>query len=291
MTGFGLFFHPFVSQRAPFPRDDCDHLWHDLLAVTDADQSGRRLTRDDFWEALVMGRLPPVTYRDLESPLLFAAFTGLIRVAYAFEADAAGVMNLIEFKTSVRKLIDCTLSIHSELHGMDNVPGNAQTRAQRARELTKMLTPCLFRAVDKDKGGSISVYEFALASLMLLAAIQGAPSDAPLLAGFAFRLVDSDGDGKVSLSELTKWVDLAVQHEMISIETRSEGIGPFGWFGTRILTPKQLAKKWFNLANFERKAALGPQEFAVLAPRLKVHATLQSTVLPSTNPYQSLHAM
>ena len=46
----------------------------------------------------------------------------------------------------------------------------------------------------------------------------GAPLDTPQLADLAFRVVDTDGDGLVTVAELKKWVVLGLEHEVVPRE-------------------------------------------------------------------------
>ena len=57
-----------------------------------------------------------------------------------------------------------------------------------------------------------------------IATLQGAPLDTPQLADLAFRVVDADGDGLVTVVELQKWVALALEHEVVDKELQFQGV-------------------------------------------------------------------
>lgn len=57
-----------------------------------------------------------------------------------------------------------------------------------------------------------------------IATLQGAPLDTPQLADLAFRVVDADGDGLVTVAELKKWVALALEHEVVDKELPFLGV-------------------------------------------------------------------
>lgn len=217
-------------------------------------------------------RMPPVSFHDLQRPFFFRLFEWVGRFTFACYSDASGVMTLDEFKCAVHKMIDLVLEAHSLSQGKAAAP--AEARAQAVRELTKHVVPAVFRVLDFDQNGSIGAFEFIRGALLLLATVQGAPLDTPQLADLAFRVVDADADGLVTSAELLRWVTLALEHGVTSADVLREPRGPFGWFGTRILTPAQLAKRWLAEADFDRDGKLLPQEFAVLAPRLRIHQTI-----------------
>ena len=54
--------------------------------------------------------------------------------------------------------------------------------------------------------------------------VPGAPLDTPQLADLAFRVVDADGDGLITVSELKKWVTLALEHEVVGKELQLLGV-------------------------------------------------------------------
>ena len=190
---------------------------------------------------------------------------------------------------------DLVLEVHSQTQGQAAAP--VEARAQAVRELTTHVAPAVFRVLDFDQNGRIGAHEFIRGALLLLATVQGAPLDTPQLADLAFRVVDTDANGFVTREELLRWVRLSLEHDVTPRDVLCEPRGPFGIFGTRTLTPAQLAKRWLSEADFDRDGKLLPQaawnqqggqscksrqitvashlqEFAVLAPRLRIHQTI-----------------
>ncbi|CAK9027403.1 unnamed protein product [Durusdinium trenchii] len=182
--------------------------------------------------------------------------------------------------------VDLALEIHSHVVvaiGAGHARSSPVARAKAVRELSSLMVPGLFRVLDFDASGDIGTHEFLRGALLLLATVQGAPLDTPQLAELAFRLADSDGDGYVTALELGRW----------------EPRGPFGLFGERRLEPAQLAAKWLREADawapqkptgcvmggsherdtgadLDRDGKLLPDEFRVLAPRLRLHRVISS---------------
>eukprot|EP00439_Symbiodinium_sp_Y106_P079140 s465_g17.t2 len=238
----------------------------------------RKFSRGFLHRSPYISTLLEVSFHDLQRPFFFRLFEWVGRFTFACYSDASGVMTLDEFKCAVHKMIDArkhwdlVLEAHSLSQGKAAAP--AEARAQAVRELTKHVVPAVFRVLDFDQNGSIGAFEFIRGALLLLATVQGAPLDTPQLADLAFRVVDADADGLVTSAELLRWVTLALEHGVTSADVLREPRGPFGWFGTRILTPAQLAKRWLAEADFDRDGKLLPQEFAVLAPRLRIHQTI-----------------
>ncbi|CAE7604881.1 pum [Symbiodinium necroappetens] len=272
LTVFGLVICPYVSSRSPIGQEERASLEQDLLGIVAFDSSRELLTASELFAAVREMRMPPVSFHDLQRPSFFLLFEWVGRFTFACYSDASGVMTLDEFKCAVHKMIDLVLEAHSLSRGKAAAP--AEARAQAVRELTKHVVPAVFRVLDFDQNGSIGAFEFIRGALLLLATVQGAPLDTPQLADLAFRVVDADGDGLVTSAELLRWVTLALEHGVTSADVLREPRGPFGWFGTRILTPAQLAKRWLAEADFDRDGKLLPQEFAVLAPRLRIHQTI-----------------
>ena len=163
------------------------------------------------------------------------------------------------------------MEAHSLSQGKAAAP--AEARAQAVRELTKHVVPAVFRVLDFDQNGSIGAFEFIRGALLLLATVQGAPLDTPQLADLAFRVVDADADGLVTSAELLRWVTLALEHGVTSADVLREPRGPFGWFGTRILTPAQLAKRWLAEADFDRDGKLLPQAVGDKEVFFRLHGT------------------
>jgi len=113
--------------------------------------------------------------------------------------------------------------------------------------------------------------------LLVLAVANGkAAPDAPILRRLAFRVVDEDGDGLVSERELLRWVRLALEHGTAPAGAQLEPRGPFGLFGTRTLTPAKLTRKWLRAADSDGDGALSQDDFALLAPSLRVHEVIAS---------------
>ncbi|CAE7228795.1 pum [Symbiodinium sp. CCMP2456] len=272
LTVFGLVICPYVSSRSPIGHEERASLEQDLLGIVAFDSSRELLTASELLAAVREMRMPPVSFHDLQRPSFFRLFEWVGRFTFACYSDASGVMTLDEFKCAVHKMIDLVLEAHSLSQGKAAAP--AEARAQAVRELTKHVVPAVFRVLDFDQNGSIGAFEFIRGALLLLATVQGAPLDTPQLADLAFRVVDADADGLVTSAELLRWVTLALEHGVTSADVLREPRGPFGWFGTRILTPAQLAKRWLAEADFDRDGKLLPQEFAVLAPRLRIHQTI-----------------
>mmetsp|Transcript_48341 Transcript_48341/g.90501 ORF Transcript_48341/g.90501 Transcript_48341/m.90501 type:complete len:353 (-) Transcript_48341:28-1086(-) len=272
LTTFGFIICPYVWARSPIGTEEREALQQDLQAIVVFDQGGDMLSSSDVWAALGDLRVPPVSFHDLQRPVLFRLFEWVGRFTFACYSDASGVMTLDEFKCAVHKMVDLTLEVHSQAQGQAAAP--AAVRAQAVRELTKHVVPAVFRVLDFDQDGSIGAHEFIRGALLLLATVQGAPLDTPQLADLAFRVVDTDADGFVTGPELLRWVTLALEHEVTPFDVLLEPRGPFGWFGTRTLSPAQLAKKWLSEADIDRDGKLLPQEFALLAPRLRIHQTI-----------------
>ncbi|CAE7202633.1 unnamed protein product [Symbiodinium sp. CCMP2592] len=272
LTVFGLVICPYVSSRSPIGQEERSSLEQDLLGIVAFDSSRELLVASELFAAVREMRMPPVSFHDLQRPFFFRLFEWVGRFTFACYSDASGVMTLDEFKCAVHKMIDLVLEAHSLSQGKAAAP--AEARAQAVRELTKHVVPAVFRVLDFDQNGSIGAFEFIRGALLLLATVQGAPLDTPQLADLAFRVVDADADGLVTSAELLRWVTLALEHGVTSADVLQEPRGPFGWFGTRILTPAQLAKRWLAEADFDRDGKLLPQEFAVLAPRLRIHQTI-----------------
>ena len=162
----------------------------------------------------------------------------------------------------VHSLKDLVLEVHSQIQGQAAAP--VEARAQAVRELTEHVVPAVFRVLDFDQNGRIGAFEFVKGALLLLATVQGAPLDTPQLADLAFRVVDTNADGFVTRDELLRWVRLASEHDVIPQDVLCEPRGPFGWFGTRTLTPAQLSKKWHSEADFNRDGKLVPQAGEVM---------------------------
>lgn len=267
---------PYVRARAPLTTEERDEIFQDALVISEIDHhlhpSRVALSSADIWEALTEGLIPNFTYRDLQHPWTFAAFEAVARATFAFYSDAAGVMTSEEFRCSMHKMIDVVLELQSLYQGQEAPP--ARVRAAAVRELTSTLAPGVFRVLDHDGSGTISAGEYTRGAIVLVAALQGAPAEAPLLAGLAFRVVDADGDGLVSLADLTPWVALALEHGAAPPGADVEPRGPFGIFGTRHLTPAQLARRWMKHADFDQDGKLTDTEFVTLAPRLCLHKVI-----------------
>eukprot|EP00931_Biecheleriopsis_adriatica_P080412 TRINITY_DN53767_c0_g1_i1.p1 TRINITY_DN53767_c0_g1~~TRINITY_DN53767_c0_g1_i1.p1 ORF type:complete len:340 (+),score=65.66 TRINITY_DN53767_c0_g1_i1:94-1113(+) len=271
LAGFGLCVCPYVAARAPLADEEREALSNDVMAIAAWDRDGKELSQEEFWAALSEGRLPPLSFHDLQRPWLFKAFEWVGRFTFACYSDAAGVMTSDEFKCAVHKMVDLVLEVQSQRQA-SAVP--AAARAAAVRELTGHIAPAVFQVLNEDQDDSISAQEFLHGALVLLATVQGAPLDTPQLAGLAFRVVNARADGLVTLPELTRWVTLSVEHGVTPPEALIEPRGPFGIFGVRQLTSAQLAKKWLREADSDRDGKLLPDEFAALAPRLRLHEVI-----------------
>lgn len=270
LSAFGLVICPYVSRRAPLDEASREALQEDLVQISALD-SGDLLTAQDIWSAISELRAPAFSFHDLQRPFCFSIFQLLGRFTFACYSDASGVMTLHEFQCAVHKMVDLALELHSQ-----TAESTGEVRAAAVRELTSIVVPGLFRVLDFDQSGDIGTHEFIRGALLLLATVQGAPLDTPQLADLAFRVVDADGDGLVTVAELKKWVALALEHEVVDKELQSEARGPFGLFGVRMLTPEQLASKWLREADVDRDGKLLPDEFQILAPRLRIHRVIAS---------------
>ncbi|CAJ1451294.1 unnamed protein product [Effrenium voratum] len=270
LGAFGLLLCPYVVQRAPLEEADREALWEDLLQITAVSESDL-LSFAELWAAVVELRLPPLSFHDLQRPLGFRGFELLGRFTFACYSDASGVMTLPEFTCAVHKMVDLALEVHSQAHGgrTDRV-----ARARLVRHLSQLIAPAVFRVLDFDQSGDIGTFEFLRGALLLLCTVQGAPLDTPQLAELAFRVVDADGKGRVTHTDLARWVQLGVQEGVVEHELQLEPVGPWGIFGTRTLTPQQLARKWVREADLDRDGTLRPEEFGLLAPRLRLHRIL-----------------
>ncbi|CAE7191382.1 Ppp3r1 [Symbiodinium natans] len=272
LTAFGLVVCPYVTSRSPIGEEERAALEQDLLGIVAFDEGRDLLTASQLWAAVRELRMPPVSFHDLQRPFFFHLFEWVGRFTFACYSDASGVMTLDEFKCAVHKMIDLVLEVHSQTQGQAAAP--VEARAQAVRELTQHVVPAVFRVLDFDQNGNIGAHEFIRGALLLLATVQGAPLDTPQLADLAFRVVDTDADGFVTSAELLRWVKLSLEHEVTSQDLLHEPRGPFGLFGTRTLTPAQLAKRWHTEADYDGDGKLLPQEFAILAPRLRIHQTI-----------------
>ncbi|CAJ1360856.1 unnamed protein product, partial [Effrenium voratum] len=207
LGAFGLLLCPYVVQRAPLEEADREALWEDLLQITAVSESDL-LSFAELWAAVVELRLPPLSFHDLQRPLGFRGFELLGRFTFACYSDASGVMTLPEFTCAVHKMVDLALEVHSQAHGgrTDRV-----ARARLVRHLSQLIAPAVFRVLDFDQSGDIGTFEFLRGALLLLCTVQGAPLDTPQLAELAFRVVDADGKGRVTHTDLARWVQLGVQ--------------------------------------------------------------------------------
>eukprot|EP00435_Cladocopium_sp_Y103_P070732 s94_g35.t3 len=191
--------------------------WEDLVQISALD-SGDLLTAQDIWSAISELRAPAFSFHDLQRPFCFRIFQLLGRFTFACYSDASGVMTLHEFQCAVHKMVDLALELHSQ-----TAESTGEVRAAAVRELTSIVVPGLFRVLDFDQSGDIGTHEFIRGALLLLATVQGAPLDTPQLADLAFRVVDADGDGLVTVAELKKWVTLALEHEVVDKELQFLG--------------------------------------------------------------------
>ena len=270
LAAFGFVVCPYVSRRAPLDEASCEALEEDLVQISALD-GGDLLTMHDIWSSISELRVPAFSFHDLQRPFCFRIFQLVGRFTFACYSDASGVMTLHEFQCAVHKMVDLALELHSQ-----NVESTEKVRAAAVRELTSIVVPALFRVLDFDQSGDIGTHEFIRGALLLLATVQGAPLDTPQLADLAFRVVDTDGDGLVTVAELKKWVVLGLEHEVVPRELQLEPYGPFGLFGVRVLTPEKLASKWLREADVDRDGKLLPDEFQILAPRLRIHRVIAS---------------
>ncbi|CAK9099719.1 Calcineurin subunit B (Calcineurin regulatory subunit) (Protein phosphatase 2B regulatory subunit) [Durusdinium trenchii] len=278
LTVFGLVVCPYVWRRAPLSDAESEALDEDLMQITALDR-GDKLSAAEIWAAVAELRVPPFSFHDLQRPLCFGLFQLVGRFTFACYSDASGVMTLQEFHCAVHKMVDLALEIHSHVVvaiGAGHARSSPVARAKAVRELSSLMVPGLFRVLDFDASGDIGTHEFLRGALLLLATVQGAPLDTPQLAELAFRLADSDGDGYVTALELGRWVARAVEHGVLEPELQMEPRGPFGLFGERRLEPAQLAAKWLREADLDRDGKLLPDEFRVLAPRLRLHRVISS---------------
>mmetsp|Transcript_86975 Transcript_86975/g.221468 ORF Transcript_86975/g.221468 Transcript_86975/m.221468 type:complete len:313 (+) Transcript_86975:81-1019(+) len=261
ITGFGLGVAPYVKTRAPLDLTQRQALLEDFTAVVGPPPASKADTTSQGWQFRL-------SFEDLRNPWLFHAFTQACRTVFAAYADATGVMTPFEFRCALHKMIDITWTWYSQ-------DGSWDARAAQALAVRKLLgrvADGAFKVIDEDDDGSICVAEFTGAVLLVLAVANGkAAGDAPILQRLAFRIVDADGDGVVSERELQRWVELALEYGTAPANAQFEPRGPWGIFGTRVLTPARLTRKWFRAADLDQDGALSQEEFASLATSLQMH--------------------
>lgn len=263
ITGFALVVRPYVKVRAPLDYYQREDLRADFCTLigpppeTQQEQASGSLLRFGF--------------EDLRRPWLFDVFTWACRAVFAAYADATGVMTQTEFRGALHKMIDITWTWYNE----DDSQAAMQAQAAAVRKLLERIANGAFRVIDQDGDGRIDAAEFTGAVLLVLVVANGkAVGDAPILSRLAFRVVDRAGNGKITQSELQRWVELALEHGTAPEGAQREPRGPWGLFGTRVLSPAQLTRKWMRVADVDKDGVLSQEEFATIATSIRVHEVI-----------------
>lgn len=273
LGGLGLVVAPYVRQRAPLSFGQRMALREDLLHLL---RGANHDTENDAGLASKRRDVLELTVEDLEQPVVFWIFCEVARTLFACYSDAAGLMTSIEFRCALHKLIDIAFAYYGPSVEEHSGDGERVARAIAVRELVERVAGGAFRLIDADDDGSIDAAEFVGAVLVVLVVACGSTAhDAPILRRLAFRLVDENGDGYIDQRELLRWVELAVRFETVPEGSMIEPRGPWGLFGTRTLTTAALANKWFRAADVDKKKRLSPEDFAALAPKLRVHEVVR----------------